>query len=351
MFWKHIIGVGFLFTVIASAAPRDWVHTLAAALPAIADAAFAATENEVRLEKQGGIYALPVQINGAITLKFILDSGASDVLIPADVFLTLMRTGTVSHSDFLDSQIYSLADGSKLRGARFIIRELRVGNQVATDVVASVGPVTGDLLLGLSFLSRFGTVTLDNDRHVLILSANASGHVEAQQRSNEQVAVVAPARPERPRVNNEEDNLQPPQRPGHARYRATACRSIIDQSTRLEWYIGPDLNMTWAEANKWVKELGACGGSWTMPSMDQLRALFSPNQSAGTGYYTRGRYWPAHIDPIFSQIGAGSWVWAGGTPDSQGAPSFNFNQGIGVRVSPTAGDYTVRVFAVRHATQ
>jgi hypothetical protein len=88
-----------------------------------------------------------------------------------------------------------------------------------------------------------------------------------------------------------------------------------------------------------------------MPGVDQLRVLFNPNQNAGTGYYTRGRYWPAHIDPIFSEIGAGSWVWAGGTPDSQGAPAFNFNQGLGVRLSPTAGEYTVRVFAVRHASQ
>ncbi|MFL5268324.1 MAG: hypothetical protein ACJ8AH_17315 [Stellaceae bacterium] len=58
-------------------------------------------------------------MNGAMTLRFVLDSGASDVLIPADVFLTLLRTGTVSESDFLGSQIYSLADGSKLKGSRF----------------------------------------------------------------------------------------------------------------------------------------------------------------------------------------------------------------------------------------
>jgi hypothetical protein len=107
------------------------------------------------------------------------NSGASDVFIPADVFLTLLRTGTVSESDFLDSKIYSLPDGSKLKAARFVIRELRVGNQVATDVVAGVGPVTGDLLLGLSFLSRFGTVTLDNDCHVLILSGQASAPLVA----------------------------------------------------------------------------------------------------------------------------------------------------------------------------
>ena len=125
-----------------------------------------ASGDEIRLERRGGTYLVPVAINGTITLKFVLDSGASDVLIPADVFLTLLRTGTVSERDILGSQIYSLADGSTLKGTRFLIRELRVGNHVINDVVASVGPVTGDLLLGLSFLSRFGTVTLNNQEQI-----------------------------------------------------------------------------------------------------------------------------------------------------------------------------------------
>ena len=43
-------------------------------------------------------------INGVIELNFTLDSGASDVLIPADVVMTLLRTGTLRESDFLGYQ-------------------------------------------------------------------------------------------------------------------------------------------------------------------------------------------------------------------------------------------------------
>jgi predicted aspartyl protease len=196
MYWKHISCLGYIFGVIAAAATQDWINQGAVELPAIVGTAAAASDNEVTLEKQGGTYALLVQINRAITLKFILDSGASDVLIPADVFLTLLRTGTVSEGDFLGSQTYSLADGSKLKGRRFIIRELRVGNQVATDVVASVGPVSGDLLLGLSFLSKFGAVTLDNERHVLVLSARGSIQPRVERQRDEEVTVKVPASPD-----------------------------------------------------------------------------------------------------------------------------------------------------------
>ncbi len=166
--------------------------------------------NEVRLERQGGTYAVPVLINRAITLKFVLDSGASDVLIPADVFHTLIRTGTISESDFIGNQVYSLADGSKLNGSRFVIRELRVGDQVANDVIASVGPVSGDLLLGLSFLSRFGTVTLDNQRHVLILSGTAG----VQPQKNQKAALDTP----RPTGNTQENRAEPSQRTGRGRF-------------------------------------------------------------------------------------------------------------------------------------
>src|SRR3954469_24711026 len=92
---------------------------LPAASPIITSSSGVSANNEVNLEKQDGTYKVPVLINRAITLKFVLDSGASDVFIPADVFLTLLRTGTVSRSDFLDTQTYSLADGSELKGARF----------------------------------------------------------------------------------------------------------------------------------------------------------------------------------------------------------------------------------------
>jgi hypothetical protein len=58
-----------------------------------------------------------------------------------------------------------------LRSPRFNIREMRVGEHVVRNVVASVGPaVTSDALLGQSFLSKLPSWTLDNKRHVLILA-------------------------------------------------------------------------------------------------------------------------------------------------------------------------------------
>ncbi|MGH7099570.1 MAG: retroviral-like aspartic protease family protein [Stellaceae bacterium] len=123
----------------------------------------------VAMRRAGGTYAVPVRINGAITLPFMIDSGASDVLIPADVVLTLARTGTIADSDFIGDQTYTLADGSTIKSARFMLRDLQVGGQDIHNVTASIGPVKSSPLLGQSFLSRFTSWTLDNERHALVL--------------------------------------------------------------------------------------------------------------------------------------------------------------------------------------
>lgn len=104
-----------------------------------------------------------------IPLNFIVDSGAADVSIPADVVLTLIRTGTIAQSDFIGAQTYTLADGSTTSSPTFRIRSLKVGDTVLQDVTGSVANQKGDLLLGQSFLGRFKSVSFNNTTHTLIL--------------------------------------------------------------------------------------------------------------------------------------------------------------------------------------
>ena len=125
----------------------------------------------IRIQRQGGTYLVPVRINDAITLDFLLDTGASEVTIPADVFLTLLRTHTVGETDFLGTGSYILADGTKKESKRFHLREVQVGNHTLSNVVATVVPVQSEYpLLGQSFLSKISAWSIDNDRGLLIFS-------------------------------------------------------------------------------------------------------------------------------------------------------------------------------------
>ncbi len=123
----------------------------------------------VPLHRDGGTFTVPVTINGDLTLGFTIDSGATDVSIPADVVLTLIRTGSITDNDFLGTQVYVLADGSKVPSQTFRIRSLKVGGRILDNVIAAVGSVRGRPLLGQSFLRRFNSWSIDNKRQVLKL--------------------------------------------------------------------------------------------------------------------------------------------------------------------------------------
>jgi predicted aspartyl protease len=121
------------------------------------------------MQRQGGVYVVPVLINEVITRNFIVDSGATDVSLPADVVMTLLRTGTMETKDFLGKQTYTLADGSMVPSTTFRIRSLRVGDTTVNKVTGGIAPVNGPLLLGQSFLRLFKSWSIDNSSETLIL--------------------------------------------------------------------------------------------------------------------------------------------------------------------------------------
>jgi uncharacterized protein len=124
---------------------------------------------EVPLLPSGGTWTVPVSINDRITLDFTIDSGAADVSIPADVVMTLVRTGSLTDDDFLGKRTYTMADGTTVPSTIFRIRSLKVGNKVLENVTGSITSVNGQLLLGQSFLARFRSWSINNQRGVLIL--------------------------------------------------------------------------------------------------------------------------------------------------------------------------------------
>jgi ABC-type amino acid transport substrate-binding protein len=124
----------------------------------------------IQLEQEHGVYTLSVQINGQMTIPFVLDSGAAEVAIPVDVFRTLKRTGTVKDSDFVGAGTYILADGSKQPSQRFLLREVKVGDHIIKDVIANIIPMEGNALLGQSFLSKLPAWSIDNARHAFVLN-------------------------------------------------------------------------------------------------------------------------------------------------------------------------------------
>ena len=99
---------------------RRYSHTPDISIPSIS----------VPLRADGGTFVAPILINNTVTLNFTVDSGATDVTIPVDVVLTLIRAGKLDKSDFIGSANYTLADGSTMPSTKFRIGSLTVGGKV-----------------------------------------------------------------------------------------------------------------------------------------------------------------------------------------------------------------------------
>ena len=114
-----------------------------------------AAAETIDLVRQDGVFMVPVRINDAVTIPFVLDSGAGEVSVPEDVFKTLLRTGTVTESDLREAGTYVMADGSKRSAQRFILHELRLGDRVVRDVVAGVAPAKPTRCSAKASLGRY----------------------------------------------------------------------------------------------------------------------------------------------------------------------------------------------------
>ncbi len=126
-------------------------------------------QSEIGVKKRGGTFSVPVEVNNIMTLDFTIDSGAADVSVPNKIVAQLMKSGALQRSDFKGSQDYRLADGSIVTSRTFHLRQLKVGDRVVENVLASEGGESGSLLLGQSFLGRFKSWSINNNKQVLVL--------------------------------------------------------------------------------------------------------------------------------------------------------------------------------------
>lgn len=125
--------------------------------------------NRFHLKYESGIYKINININNSVNLDFVLDSGASVVLIPEDVFSVLVRNGTISKEDILGYKTFTIADGTSSKKPVFKIKSLTIGTITVNNIEATIGEKNSDLLLGQSFIQKFKSIKIDNASNQLII--------------------------------------------------------------------------------------------------------------------------------------------------------------------------------------
>ena len=119
--------------------------------------------------RPGGTYEVPCTING-LPLKFIFDTGASDVTLSSVEADFMLKNDYLSERDFRGSRKYLTAAGSVCDGAVICLKEVKVGDVSLRNIEASVVKnQKAPLLLGQSALERLGRITIDNENSRIII--------------------------------------------------------------------------------------------------------------------------------------------------------------------------------------
>ncbi len=126
--------------------------------------------SEIQMKKMpGGTYEVPCTING-LPLKFIFDTGASDVTLSSVEANFMLKNDYLSEKDFRGSRRYLTADGTIANGSIVRIKEVKVGDVTLKNIEASVvNSQKAPLLLGQSILDKFGTITIDNEKSIMTI--------------------------------------------------------------------------------------------------------------------------------------------------------------------------------------
>lgn len=123
----------------------------------------------IQLTNQNGVYYIDISI-GNISKKFILDTGASDVLISKEYERQLISKGFLRKEHYIPSGLYRIADGSIIKCRRLLIPKLKIGGFILTNVQASVVNSGDTMLLGQSVLEKFGSWHINNITKTLELN-------------------------------------------------------------------------------------------------------------------------------------------------------------------------------------
>ena len=123
----------------------------------------------IKMKRENGVSVLPCKVNG-LNLKFIFDTGASDVSISMTEATFMLKNDYLLPDDILGKSNYRDANGNISEGVNINLREIEIGGLKLYNVRASVvSNIKAPLLLGQTAISKLGVVQLDLEANTLII--------------------------------------------------------------------------------------------------------------------------------------------------------------------------------------
>lgn len=153
------------------------------------------SQTKIAMEKEGGVYTVPCKVNG-LQLKFIFDTGASNVTISLTEALFMIKNGYLSKDDIYGSSYAQLANGDITENTEILIREIVIADLKLYNVRASiVNELAAPLLLGQSAIAKLGKIQLDGNELTIMTKGGSSYDYSNSYASNKSNTSYKPSNP------------------------------------------------------------------------------------------------------------------------------------------------------------
>ena len=87
--------------------------------------------------------------------KYLIDTGASDMIINSDIERNLINLGYLKESDYRQPRVYEMANGKQITLKIANLSYIKIANNRFKNIDIAIGDDNASLLLGMSFINRF----------------------------------------------------------------------------------------------------------------------------------------------------------------------------------------------------
>ena len=121
----------------------------------------------VEMEQQGGIFYLQGKVNG-LPLKFIFDTGASNVSLSLAEALFMLKNGYLEQNDIKGVSYAQIANGDIVENTEVLLKSIEIGGITISNVKALISHnLSAPLLLGQSAIQKLGPIQLDKNKLII----------------------------------------------------------------------------------------------------------------------------------------------------------------------------------------
>lgn len=121
----------------------------------------------VQMEEYNGVYRIPCTVNGA-KMKFIFDTGASNVCLSKSMAEYLLDNDYISKFDLLGVGTSTVADGRIVDHINIMIKDLEIqGTHLYNVTAVVVEDLNAPLLLGQSVIQKLGKIEINGNQLII----------------------------------------------------------------------------------------------------------------------------------------------------------------------------------------